>query len=89
MEGNHATELDTLWDEARINVEQGSDDKAIEIYKYILIMYPDDKFAVEYANCYLGDIYLALQHPDLAERYIEKAIKLNPGKPKYRYQLGV
>ncbi|GAI08540.1 unnamed protein product, partial [marine sediment metagenome] len=36
-------------------------DKAIEIYKYVLIRYSDNDIAVEYANAYLGDIYLTLR----------------------------
>jgi tetratricopeptide (TPR) repeat protein len=89
MENSHPPELSTIWDEAKTNIERGNFDKAIEIYKYILIMYPDEKVAVEYANAYLGDVYLTLHEPDLARSYIEKAIKLNPEKPAYRYQLGV
>jgi tetratricopeptide (TPR) repeat protein len=89
MENDQLPELSTIWDEAKTNIEQGNYDKAIEIYKYILIRYPDEKAAVEYASAYLGDVYLTLKRPDLAGGYIEKAIKLNPQKPAYRYQLGV
>jgi tetratricopeptide (TPR) repeat protein len=89
VENDHPLELSTIWDEARTNIEQGNYDKAIETYKYILIMYPDEKVAVEFANAYLGDVYLTLHQPDLAESYIKKAIKLNPKKPAFRYQLGV
>jgi tetratricopeptide (TPR) repeat protein len=89
MDSDHAPELSTIWDEAKTNIEQGNFDKAIETYKYILIMYPDEKVAVEYANAYLGDVYLTLKRADIATGYIKKAIKLNPGKPDYRYQLGV
>lgn len=89
MESNYSPELSTIWDEAKTNIEQGNYDKAIEIYKYILIRYPDEKVAVEYANAYLGDIYLTLHQPELARGYISKAIKLNPDNSSYRYQLGV
>jgi tetratricopeptide (TPR) repeat protein len=89
VESDYPPELSTIWDEAKTNIELGDYDKAIEIYKYILIMYPDKKVAVEYANSYLGDIYLTLKNAKLAEGCIKKAIKLNPEKPAYRYQLGV
>jgi tetratricopeptide (TPR) repeat protein len=89
MNTDHPPELSTIWDEARINIEQGNYDKAIETYKYILIMYPGEKVAVEFANAYLGDVYLTLHQNELAESYIKKAIKLSPKKPNYRYQLGV
>jgi tetratricopeptide (TPR) repeat protein len=81
--------LSTIWDEAKTNIEEGNYSKAIEIYKYILIRYSDKKVAVEYANAYLGDIYLTLKNSELAEGCIKKAVKLNPEKPGYRYQLGV
>ena len=81
--------MSTIWDEAKTNIEEGNYSKAIEIYKYILIRYSDKKVAVEYANAYLGDIYLTLKNSELAEGCIKKAVKLNPEKPGYRYQLGV
>jgi len=89
MESDHQPELSTIWDEAKTNIERGNYDKAIEIYKYILIRYPNEKVAVEYANAYLGDIYLTLKNPELGEGYVRKAIKLNPNNSSYRYQLGV
>lgn len=88
MYRNPSSELSDIWDEAKTHVEQGDYAKAIEIYKYILIRYPEEKVAVEYASAYLGDIYLTLDKLELAERYIKKAIECNPQKPDYRYQLG-
>jgi tetratricopeptide (TPR) repeat protein len=88
MENSHPPELTTIWDEAKAYIDRGNYDKAIETYKYILIMYPDEKTAIEYANAYLGDIYLTLQKPEVAEEYIKKAIGLNPQNPVYRCQLG-
>ena len=81
-------ELSSIWDEARQHIESGNRDKAIEIYKYILVRYSDDAIAVEYANAYLADLYLTLHKPDLAESHIQKAIKLKPENPGYRYILG-
>ena len=81
-------ELQSIWDEARQYIESGNHDKAIEIYKYILVRYGDDAVAVEYANAYLGDIFLTLQKLDLAEDHIKKAINLKPENPGYRYILG-
>ena len=69
-------------------IERGNFDKAIEIYKYILVRYGDNAVAVEYANAYLGDIFLTLQKLDLAEDHIKKAINLKPENPGYRYILG-
>jgi len=81
-------EIQSIWDDARGFIEHGDHDKAIEIYQYIIIRYSDDPVAVEYANAYLGDIFLTLQKPDPAEDYIKKAINLKPENPGYRYILG-
>jgi len=81
-------ELQSIWDEARQYIESGNHAKAIEIYKYILLRYADDAIAVEYANAYLGDLFLALQKLDLAEEHIKKAINTKPENPGYRYILG-
>jgi hypothetical protein len=54
-------ELITIWDEARQFIESGRTDKAIEIYKYILVRYADEPVAAELANAYLGDIFLTLR----------------------------
>jgi len=81
-------EIQLIWDEARGFIEHGDYDKAVEIYQYILIRYSDDPVAVEYANAYLGDIFLTLQKPDPAEDYIKKAINLKPENPAYHYILG-
>jgi len=81
-------ELSTIWDEARGHIEQGDYEKAIEIYRYILVRYGDNDIAVEYANAYLGDAYLTLRQLDLAENHILKAISYDPEKPGYHYILG-
>ena len=57
-------------------IEQGEYNKVIEIYKYVLIRYSDNDIAVEYANAYLGDIYLKLRRFNLAENHLRKAIKV-------------
>ena len=49
-------ELNSIWDEARQYIESGNHEKAIEIYKYILVRYGDNAVAAEYANAYLGDL---------------------------------
>jgi len=85
---NVQPEIATIWDEAKAYVDQGNFDKAIEIYKYILIRYEDNPIAVEYANAYLGDAYLTLRQLDRAEIHVEKAIGWNPTKPGYHYLLG-
>jgi len=82
------SELQLIWDEARNHIESGNPDKAIEIYKYILVRYGDEAVAVEYANAYLADLYLTLQKYDLAESHIQKALKLKPENAGYRYILG-
>jgi tetratricopeptide (TPR) repeat protein len=83
-----ASEFIAIWVEAKSYIEQGNYDKAIETYKYILVRYGDSPTAVEYANAYLGDIYLTLGQPDLAESHVKKAIKCNSEKPEYHYILG-
>jgi tetratricopeptide (TPR) repeat protein len=81
-------ELHSLWAEARQYIESGSHEKAVEIYKYILVRYADDATAVEYANSYLGDLFLTLRNLDLAEKHLKKAINITPENPGYRYILG-
>jgi tetratricopeptide (TPR) repeat protein len=74
MDEKKVPELYTIWDEAKSHVESGNYGKAIEIYRYILVRYADEKVAVEYANAYLGDIFLRLRQLDLAERHVKKAL---------------
>ncbi len=88
MDNDTAPELYTIWSEAKTHIEQGDYDKAIEIYKYVLIRYSDNDIAVEYANAYLGDIYLTLRRLNLAANHIKKAINCRPDNPGYRYLLG-
>jgi tetratricopeptide (TPR) repeat protein len=88
MESDTSPEISTIWNEAKEHIEQGNYDKAIEIYKYVLIRYSDDDIAVEYANAYLGDIYLTLRQLNLAEKHIKKAIKYKPDNAGYHYILG-
>jgi len=88
MDRDIGPELHTIWSEAKEHIEQGEYDKAIEIYKYVLIRYGDNDIAVEYANAYLGDIYLTLRRLNLAENHIKKAIDCSPDNPSYHYLLG-
>ena len=88
MTNEDVPELQSIWDEARDSIEQGDYDKAIEIYRYVLIRYSDYPIAVEHANAYLGDIFLTLRRLNAAEEHIKKAIILEPEKPSYRYILG-
>lgn len=83
----NASEFIAIRDEAKSFIEKGNFDKAIEIYKYILVRYGDSSVAVEYANAYLGDIYLTLGKSDLAESHVKKAIKCNSEKHEYHYIL--
>ncbi|MGD0854448.1 MAG: tetratricopeptide repeat protein [Dehalococcoidia bacterium] len=88
MTQDNVPELELIWDESRQHIESGNHNKAIEIYKYILLRYADDEIAVEYANAYLGDLFLTLKKLDLAEDHIKKAINIKPYNPGYRYILG-
>jgi tetratricopeptide (TPR) repeat protein len=88
MDRNDVPELYAIWDEARSHIEAGNYDKAIEIYRYILVRYGDNDVAAENANAYLGDIFLTLRQLDLAEDHIKKAIGYKPEKPDYHYILG-
>ena len=79
MNNNEVPELRLLWDEAKGHIERGEYDKAVEIYKYIIIRYADNAIAVEYANAYIGDIYLTTRHNlDLAEKHLKKAATAAP-----------
>jgi len=88
MDRDSTPEISIIWDEARQHISAGNQDKAIEIYKYILVRYGDDAIAAEYANAYLGDLFLTLGKIHLAENHIKKAIALKPENPGYRYILG-
>lgn len=88
MEDENDPRKPTIWKEARNHIEQGNYEKAIEIYKYVLIRFGENAIVVERANANLGDIYLTLRKPHLAEIHIKKAIKRNPKKPDYHYLLG-
>ena len=88
MEDENDPERPTIWKEARNHVEKAEYDRAIEIYKYLLIRFGENSIVFERANANLGDIYLTLKQPDQAESYIKKAIKRNPKKPEYHYLLG-
>ncbi len=88
MNGDRVPELYSIWSEAKDHIEQGNYDKAIDIYKYVLIRYGDNEIAAEHANAYLGDIFLTLRQLDLAEKHIKKAISYKLDKPAYHYLLG-
>ena len=88
MDSDMAPELYTIWSEAKTHIDHGDYDKAIEIYKYVIIRYGDDEIAAEHANAYLGDIFLTLTQLDLAENHIKKAISYKSEKPAYHYLLG-
>lgn len=82
-------EFDTLWDEAKAHIDHGEYDRAIDIYKYILIRYSDNLKAVEFANACLGDVLLTTgTHIDQAKRHLKKAIELSPDNAHYHYLLG-
>ena len=88
MDSETRPELHTIWNEAKEHIEKGDYNRAIEIYKYVLIRYSDNDIAVEYANAYLGDIYLTLRQLKMAEKHIKKAIDCSPDNPSYHYLLG-
>jgi len=88
MNNDDVPELQSLWDEAKGHIDQGNDDKAIEIYKYILIRYAGNAIVVEYANAYLGDVFLKMRHLDRAEKHLKRAIDLAPSNAHYYYLLG-
>ncbi len=84
MNGDDRPELRSIWNEAKAHIERGDYDKAIEIYRYVLIRYAENDIAVEYANAYLGDIFLTIRRLDLAEKHL----KMAPGNSHYCYLLG-
>ena len=88
MKSDEVPELRSIWDEAKGHIERGEYDKAAEIYRYVLIRYADYAIAVEYANAYLGDIFLTTWHLDLAEKHLKKAITAAPSNPHYHYLIG-
>jgi len=88
MNSNEMPELQSIWDEAEGYIERGDYDKAVEIYRYILIRHAENAIAVEYATAYLGDIFLTTRHLDFAEMHLKKAINMASGNSRYHYLLG-
>jgi tetratricopeptide (TPR) repeat protein len=88
VDKDNSAELDAIWDEARNQIQSGYQEKAIEIYKDIMLRYAVDPVACEYANAYLSEIYVGLKQFDLAEKHIKKAISYQPEKSVYHYMLG-
>ena len=88
MNGDDRPELQSIWDEAKAHIERGDCDKAIDIYRYVLIRYAENDIAIEYANAYLGDIFLTIRRLDLAEKHLKMAITVAPGNSHYYYLLG-
>ena len=88
MNIDEVPELRSIWDEAKAHIDGGDYDKAAEIYKYVLIRYADNAIVVEYADVYLGDIYLTTRRLDLAEKHLKKAITATPSNPHYHYLMG-
>ena len=50
MSNEDIPELHSIWDEARVSIEQGDYDKAIETYRYVRIRYSDQPVAVRVVN---------------------------------------
>lgn len=88
MNNSDAPELQSIWEEAKGHADRGEYDKAVEIYRYILLRYSDNSKAVEYANAYVGDIFLTIRLLDLAEKHLKKAIVVSPETAHYHYLLG-
>ena len=88
MNSDKLPELQSIWDEAKSHIERGEYDKAVEIYKYVLIRHSDNAVAFEYANAYLGDIFLTTRQLDLAQKHLKKAIIAASGNSHYHYLLG-
>ena len=88
MNDDMVPELDDLWWEANEHVNRGDFDKAVEIYRYILIRYVDNSLANENANAHLGDILLTLGQTDLGLYHIKKALSYDLDNPRYHYLLG-
>jgi len=88
MTDDMASELDDLWHEADDHIDHGRFEKAIEIYRYILVRYSDNNVANEYANAHLGEMLLMLGKTDLGLCHIKKALSYDPDNPRYHYLLG-
>ncbi len=88
MDDDMVSVPDDLWQEANEHTSHGNFDRAIEIYRYILIRYGDNSLANENANAHLGDILLTLGQTDLAESHVRKALKYDPENHHYHYLLG-
>ncbi len=88
MSNEDVPELLSIWDEARSHIEKGDYNKAIETYKYVLVIYSDNDVAVEFASAYLGDLYLTMRRFNLVEKHLKKAVRLAPEKAHYHYLLG-
>ncbi len=89
MTNEDVPELQSIWDDVRRFIERGDYDKAMEIYKYILIRYGANNLANEFANARLAGILYMIGQTELAEDHIRKALNYNPENPDYHCTLGV
>jgi tetratricopeptide (TPR) repeat protein len=88
MPNEYESELEVIWEEARKHIANGQPDKAIEIFKYILLRYSEEPEVIEYSNAMLADLYLTKRQLVLAEKHIHKALDLQPENAAYHYILG-
>jgi cellulose synthase operon protein C len=82
-------ELLTLWDEAREHILGRRFAQAVEIYKYILLMYPLDSEACQSAHACLAEVYLTMREVDDAKEHLRRALKDQPDRPALHYLLGL
>jgi len=89
MSEDMAFELDDLWHEASKHCEHPRDfDKAIEIFKYILLRYGDNSSAAEQAHAQLAKILFMLGRFGEGESHIREALSYDPENPDYHHSLG-
>ncbi|MCX6013122.1 MAG: tetratricopeptide repeat protein [Chloroflexi bacterium] len=88
MEIDYNNEVYSLLEEAKNWAEKNNYQKALEIYKFILILYSDNKEIAEYTNACIGDIYLTMRELEMATKYIDRALVYNKENPEYHYLRG-
>lgn len=88
MSDDLTPELDSLLREADDHFEHACFEKAIDIYKYVIIRYGDNSLAAGHANASLGLIFSMLRQDGLAETHLKKAINCEPDNHHHHYLLG-
>src|SRR5512135_2942297 len=85
---NRYPEIATIRAEAKAHIDHREFEKAIGIYRYILIRYADQPEAIEHASAHPGDVYPTTGDLVQAQTHLKHALAMAPKNAQYHYALG-